>query len=199
MFACAYGAAFGAIQQMPRIVPGLPEVRDAGAAATAADRGGVQSYQEVGGLVGRFALAFLALRIVSRRRLLRVFQIPGLVIVPLVFFYAANTSLDPRAGGASSWRASSPSRSSASGGTTCRASTRPTCAAPARASPPTSAAACSARASRFVTTQLVNVMPGSTPPMRLAYASAAVALFVYAMGLACSALLPEPKGEGLPE
>src|SRR5215210_1427557 len=27
MFACAYGAAFGAIQQMPRIVPGLAEVR----------------------------------------------------------------------------------------------------------------------------------------------------------------------------
>ena len=27
MFACAYGAAFGAIQQIPQIVPGLPEVR----------------------------------------------------------------------------------------------------------------------------------------------------------------------------
>src|SRR5258706_11179341 len=27
MMACAYGAAFGAIQQMPRIVPGLSEVR----------------------------------------------------------------------------------------------------------------------------------------------------------------------------
>ena len=27
MMACVYGAAFGAIQQMPRIVPGLPEVR----------------------------------------------------------------------------------------------------------------------------------------------------------------------------
>ena len=27
MFAMAYGAAFGAIQQIPQIVPGLPEVR----------------------------------------------------------------------------------------------------------------------------------------------------------------------------
>jgi MFS family permease len=27
MFACAYGAAFGAIQQMPQIVPGLPEIK----------------------------------------------------------------------------------------------------------------------------------------------------------------------------
>ena len=31
MFACSYGAAFGAIQHMPRIVPGLPEVAHAGA------------------------------------------------------------------------------------------------------------------------------------------------------------------------
>ena len=27
MFACAYGAAFGAIQHIPRIVPGLAEVK----------------------------------------------------------------------------------------------------------------------------------------------------------------------------
>ena len=37
MFAMAYGAAFGAIQQIPQIVPGLPEVREmvAGTAAAA--------------------------------------------------------------------------------------------------------------------------------------------------------------------
>jgi hypothetical protein len=51
----------------------------------------------------------------------------------------------------------------------------------------------------FATTQLVNVMPGATPQMKLAYAAAAVAAFTYAAGLACSALLPEPKGEALPE
>ncbi len=28
MFAMSYGAAFGAIQQIPQIVPGLPEVRE---------------------------------------------------------------------------------------------------------------------------------------------------------------------------
>ena len=38
MMACAYGAAFGAIQQMPRIVPGLAEVRDAAAPGAGADR-----------------------------------------------------------------------------------------------------------------------------------------------------------------
>src|SRR5690606_7412247 len=29
MFACSFGAAFGAIQQMPRMVPGLPQVQQA--------------------------------------------------------------------------------------------------------------------------------------------------------------------------
>jgi hypothetical protein len=51
--------------------------------------GGVQTIQEVGGLVGRFALAWLALRIVSRRRLLWAFQLPGLIIIPLVYLFPA--------------------------------------------------------------------------------------------------------------
>ena len=51
----------------------------------------------------------------------------------------------------------------------------------------------------FVTTQLTNVMPGATPPTRLAYSAAVVGLFVYLVGLIVSRWLPEPKGEALPE
>jgi MFS family permease len=47
--------------------------------------GSVQFFQEIGGLFGRFALAFLALRIVSRRRLLWLFLLPGLIVFPLVY------------------------------------------------------------------------------------------------------------------
>jgi hypothetical protein len=43
--------------------------------------------------VGRFLLAFLILYIASRRTLLRVFLIPGLVIMPLVFGWAALTGI----------------------------------------------------------------------------------------------------------
>src|ERR671912_507695 len=93
MFAFAYGAAFGAIQQMPRIVPGLPEVSTLPVAQQQQTATFVQGFQEVGGLVGRFALAFLALRILSRRRLLRIFQIPGLIVVPLVFAYGGTSDL----------------------------------------------------------------------------------------------------------
>ena len=93
MFACAYGAAFGAIQQMPRIVPGLEEVRALAPQQQQQTASLVQAYQEFGGLVGRFLLAGLALWIVSRQKLIRTFQIPGLVVMVFVFYYASTHSL----------------------------------------------------------------------------------------------------------
>ena len=45
----------------------------------------MQLWQEIGGLIGRFVLAFLAVRIASRRAALRLFQLPGIFIVPIVF------------------------------------------------------------------------------------------------------------------
>lgn len=116
IFACSYGAAFGAIQQIPQIVAGLPEVRQAQTNAVTALRqsnpaptppqiagagvgarekivGQVQLSQEIGGLVGRTILAFLAVRIVSRQRLLRTFQIPGLILIPFIFWYASRPDM----------------------------------------------------------------------------------------------------------
>jgi MFS family permease len=55
----------------------------------------VSIWQEIGGLAGRFLLAFLALYIVSRRTLLRVFQIPALIIVPLLFVWISRALGDP--------------------------------------------------------------------------------------------------------
>lgn len=48
---------------------------------------GVTLWQELGGLLGRALLAILALKIVSRRSLLRVFQIPALIVVPALFYW----------------------------------------------------------------------------------------------------------------
>src|SRR5437763_6907153 len=94
MYACSYGAAFGAIQHLPRIVPGLPEVLHLPRPQQEVIVAAVQSYQEIGGLVGRVILAALAVWIVSRRKLLRVFQVPGLFLVPLVFLYPAVNNLE---------------------------------------------------------------------------------------------------------
>jgi len=113
LFACSYAIAFGAIQHLPQIVPGMADVKVEAASArermkseaiargepepaarqlAAAGRrieedaaATVQSWQEIGGLLGRLALAALAVYIVSRRALFRTFQIPCLVCVPLLF------------------------------------------------------------------------------------------------------------------
>lgn len=101
MFACAYGAAFGAIQQIQQIVPGLPEIRELTRGLPAPRAGlitqeaaaNVTKVQEIGGLFGRVALAYLAVIIVGRRKLIRLFQVPGLIVMPLTFAIAATTSL----------------------------------------------------------------------------------------------------------
>ena len=51
----------------------------------------------------------------------------------------------------------------------------------------------------LLTTQLANIMPGRNPSAQLAYAASAVALLVYAVGLAASFKLPEPRQAKLPE
>ncbi len=197
MMAAAYAAAFGAIQQMPRIVPGLPEVRTLPRAAIEQTVSAVQSFQEFGGLAGRFLLAFLAVRIVSRRQVLRVFQVPGLVLVPVVFVLAtSNLTLlkwsiflfgITTIGQFSFWgnylprvyptylRGTGESFAANVGGRMIG-----TCAA-------------------LLTTQLVNVVPGSSPSAKLAYASAIVGAAAYLLGFVGSFWLPEPSREELPE
>jgi MFS family permease len=101
MFACSYGVAFGALQQLPQIVPGIDTVQERVQAATselpAADAARVRAAtgqeiianytkaQETGGLFGRFALALFVVHFASRRALLRTFLVPGLLVLPLVF------------------------------------------------------------------------------------------------------------------
>jgi MFS family permease len=198
LFACAYGAAFGAIQQMPRIVPGLPEVRSLPVPQQQQTASLVQGFQEVGGLAGRFALAFLAIRIISRRKLLHVFQIPGLIVVPWVFFYAATTNLELTKWGMFLAGFFTVAQFSFWGNYLPRV--YPT---HLRGTGEGFAANIGGRmlgtGFAFVTTQLTNVMPGTTPQARLAFAAALVGLGVYCMGLIASMFLPEPKGQDLPE
>ncbi len=118
MFACSYGVAFGAIQQMPLMVAGIEVIKTEIAAKASAAKeielekepdkekavekakmaagrvaGEVRlkkaaeytKAQEVGGLVGRFGLAALVVYFASRRTLLRVFLIPGMILTPFVF------------------------------------------------------------------------------------------------------------------
>jgi nitrate/nitrite transporter NarK len=51
----------------------------------------------------------------------------------------------------------------------------------------------------LVTTTLVQYMPGTSPPMKLAYAAAIVGTSVYVVGFIASFFLPEPKQQELPD
>jgi hypothetical protein len=195
MFACSYGAAFGAIQHIPRIVPGLPEVAKLPPTAQQQVVSSVQFFQEMGGLTGRFLLAFLAIRILSRRTLLRVFQIPGLFIVPLVFFWPATTDLFLTKAGMFLAGLVTVAQFSFWGNYLPRV--YPTYL---RGTGESFAANIGGRmigtSAAYVTTQLANVMPGAH---KLAYAAAAVALAVYLGGFLASFRLPEPQQDKLPD
>jgi hypothetical protein len=191
LFACAYGAAFGAIQQAPQITPGLPEVLKMAPQLRGETVAKVQQMQEWGGLVGRIALALLAVVIVSRRTLLRVFVVPGLFVVPFVFFYPATHSLELFRYGMffagiftvaqlSFWgnylprvyplhlRGTGEGFSANVGGRMLGTS------------------------ASYITTHLASSMGGANPSHKLAYAAAAVALCIYALAATLSFFLPEP-------
>jgi len=198
MFACSFGAAFGAIQHMPRIVPGLEAVRDLAPAAREHVVKNVQLFQEVGGLLGRVLLAVLAVRIVLRRPLLWVFQVPGLFVVPIVFYFAAGSSLGWAKWGILLAGLFTVAQFSFWGNYLPRV--YPT---HLRGTGESFAANVGGRMigtfGAWVTPQLALLVSGATPAERLALAAAAVALFVYVAGFLTSFFLPEPKREGLME
>jgi MFS family permease len=198
MMACAYAAAFGAIQQVPRIVPGLPEVRTLARPAIEQTVSAVQTYQEFGGLAGRIALAALAAYIISRRKLLWLFQVPGLILLPIVFLGPATSSLDLLKWGIAAVGFLTIAQFSFWGNYLPRV--YPTYL---RGTGESFAANVGGRmigtSAALLTTSIVVSMPGATPPIKLAYAAALVGTTAYVIGVIASFWLPEPKQEELPE
>jgi MFS family permease len=198
LFACSYGAAFGAIQQVPRIVPGLAEVMALPRPDQQKVVSAVQAWQEVGGLAGRVLLAFLAVRIAARGRLLRLFQLPGLVLFPVVFLLAATTSVTWLKWGIFLCGLVTVAQFSFWGNYLPRM--YPT---HLRGTGESFAANVGGRmigtSAAFATTSLVASMPGASPSVQLAYAAALVGTTVYVIGFAASFFLPEPERQELPE
>jgi MFS family permease len=198
MMACVFAAAFGAIQQMPRIVPGLAEVRALERTAQEQTISGVQSYQEFGGLAGRILLAGLAAVIVGRRRLLHLFQLPGLFLVPAVFFFVPTSGLALAQWGIFAVGLATISQMSFFGNYLPRVypiHLRGTGESFAANVGGRMIGTCAA----LVTTSLVPSMPGPSVPVKLAYAAGLVGTAVYVISFVASFWLPEPKTEELPE
>lgn len=236
MFACSYGAAFGAIQQLPQIIPGLADVKATVAAEVEklklpADEVAAKKMkigktrqieqkvasqytkmQEIGGLLGRFLLAVLAVRIASRQNLLRTFQVPGLLLMPAIFalfltienrtFFVIN--LDFLLLGKLPVTTMSLGALIAGLFTVAQFSFWGNYLPQAypmhlRGTGESFAANIGGRmlgtSFAWVTATIAgwDITPGGTAPMKFAYTAAGVALFVYALGVGLSFFLPEPQ------
>jgi MFS family permease len=226
MFACSYGAAFGALQHIPQIVPGLAEVKAATAGKPVPQQKAIEQkvgseytkMQEVGGLVGRFLLALMAVAVVSRRALLRAFQLPGLLVVPLVFYFFLSVedraffTLDLSAIYLGKFPITTVSLGVFLAGLFTVAQFSfwgnylpRVFPVHLRGTGEGFAANIGGRmigtSFAAVTTLLSSLpfMPGGSPAAKLAYSAAAVGLFVYLVGSLACFFLPEPKTEALPD
>jgi MFS family permease len=196
MMACSYAASFGMLQHFARLIPGLPAVRVLPRAAQEQRVGSLQGVQEIGGLMGRFTLAFLAVRVLSRRRLLRIFQVPGLFLVPFVMFVPAMRDVDMSAWGIFALGFLTVAQFSFWGNylplvypTYLRGTGESFAANVGGRMLGTSAA--------LLTTQLANIAPGSTATRQLACAAGVVGFLAFAVGFIASFWLPEPAQEGV--
>jgi hypothetical protein len=198
MMACVYATAFGTIQQMPRIVPGLAEVSALPRTAQEQIISGVQSYQEFGGLAGRVLLATLAAMIVGRRRLLYIFQLPGFFLVPAVFFLIPTSGLMWAQWGILLVGLTTIAQMSFWGNYLPRVYP-----VHLRGTGESFAANVGGRMlgtmAALVTTSLVPSMPGAGVPIKLAYAAAVVGTTAYIINVIASFWLPEPGIEDLHE
>lgn len=241
MVAASFGTAFGAIQQMPQIVPGMAEAKEKIQAAlaehpdlknldakkaelsgeaflqkrktieaqvTQRTRGTIAAKytfaQEIGGLVGRFLLALLVVRIVSRQSLIRVFLVPGIFVMPLIFGWVSlnnQTLVETGAfritllhvgmflagvltvGQFSFWGNYLP--------TVYPVHLRGTGESVAH----NIGGRMLGTSFAFVASEISKWMPGETDPMRMAYAAAFMGGFVFVLGFVLSFFLPEPKEE----
>ena len=198
LIACSYALASGVIQQTPRMVPGLTEVRALTSRATEQTVSGVQLYQDLGTIAGRLLFALLVIRIASQRRLLRIFLVPGLLVFSSVYFFAATHSLVLLKYGIFFAGLFLNAPFSLWGNYLPRV--YPT---HLRGTGEGFAINIGARiigaSGVLLTTQLANVMPGAGAAARLAYSAGTVAVLAYAASLIGSFWLREPEHAQLPD
>jgi MFS family permease len=198
MMACSYAGSFGMLQHFARIIPGTPGVRILPPVAQEQRVGFLQLMQEGGGLAGRFLMAFLAVRILSRRRLLRLFQIPGLLLIPFVMFIPASRGVDMSTAGIFALGLLTVAQFSYWGNylplvypTYLRGTGEAFAANIGGRMVGTSAA--------LLVTSIVQFMPGGSASRQLAYAAGIIGLLSYALGFVASFWLPEPSLEATPD
>jgi hypothetical protein len=198
MTACAYAGSFGTLQHVARIVPGLPTVRNLSHIAQQQAVSGYQALEEFGGLFGRLLMAYLIVRVVNRKRLLQAVILPGLLLVPLVFFLPALRDMNMSRWGIFAIGVVVVAQFTFWGNylpmvypTHLRGTGEGLSANVGGRMLGTSAA--------MLTTSLANFAPGGTVFRQLAFAAGAVGLFSFAGCFVASFWLPEAPKEILPD
>jgi len=196
--ACVYAGAYGVLQHAPRLVVGLPDVRGLPVRSQEQMVSVVHLFSSLGEISGRLLFAFAVVLVVHQRRLLRAFAVPSLIVVPLVFIYAATTgSTELKIGGfvatmlvtaqfsflgnylprlfPTALRGTGESVAINLGGRVIGSS------------------------AAFVTPQLAAILPSANPTVRLAWAMATVAVVAIGVNCALTFWIPEPQSAELPE
>jgi MFS family permease len=191
MFACGYGMAYGSLQQSPQIAGGLPQVVNLPIAERGQATASVQGAQEFGGLLGRSLVAGLGLVILSRRTLVRLFLVPGLLLTPVVFVYTSTHSIEVFRIGIFIAGITTVAHLNFLGNYLPRVYP-----VYLRGTGEGFAANVGGRmvgtSASWVVTHLSAGMPGPSPGIKLAYAAAIVGVVLYAAAVALSFVLPEP-------
>jgi hypothetical protein len=194
---CCYALAFGMLQHVPRVVPGLPGVAELPRQAQEQYVSYVHFFVDGGALTGRILFALLAIYFVARRRMLLAFLAVGLVLYPFVFlgppldditrFQIAVLFVTIVVGAQYSFWGNYLPRvfpvHLRSTGATFGASIGGRVVAPIAA---------------LMTTQLANHVPGATPTAKLTTAMVITVVVFTLIALIAAPRLPEPAAE-LPE
>lgn len=192
MVACTYAAAFGAIQHIPRIIPGLPEVRALSPLRQEQIISTSHLYADFGQLAGRLAFAVLAARLMRPRRLLYIFLLPCFVLFPYVFFYAGQHGLVLLGWGYLLATVFLTAQMSYWGNYLPRLYPLHL-----RGTGESFAANIGGRimgnGAALVTTQLANVTPGNSASAKLALSAGIVGVTAYCIALMVSRYLPDPR------
>ena len=192
MVASIYGIAFGVMVHMPRIVPGLEGIRDLPRMQQEQSVSLVHFVGDIGSFIGRFALAFLAISLLTRRQVLRTFQLPGLLIFPALF--AATPFIDVTVLAAGALLAGI-----ALNGQLNFIGNYLPLVYPARLRGTGESFAISVggriigTSTSLVTPWLANFAPGASASTKLAFAAASMAVVACILGLVTSRFLVEPQ------
>ena len=145
-------------------------------------------------MLGRVLVAGLGLYIVSRQKLLRLFLIPGLVVTPLVFFYASTHSLQGFRIGIFLAAIFTVAQLNFLGNYLPRVYP-----VYLRGTGEGFAANVGGRMvgtfAAYIVTHLAALMPGALPQTKLTYAAAMIGMLIYGLALVLSFFLPEPPAK----